>query len=60
MFDTLLEEWWASCAHASSKSERQYDEGEAENILQMTERSLISSSVRLGVPQTRVWRTLSG
>jgi len=62
LFNTLRECGTLPNAHVSSERPRQQHVKEEENILEMVQRSPTSStrrlSTRLGVSQTRVWRTL--
>jgi len=62
LFNSLRECGTLPSAHVSSEWARKQNMEEQENILNMVQRSPAIStrrlSVRIGVPRTRVWRTL--
>jgi hypothetical protein len=57
VFGTLREGGALPSAHVSSERARLHVE-EQENILEMVQHSPTTSTTRLGVSRTRVWRTL--
>jgi hypothetical protein len=62
VFNTLRKSGTLPSAHVSSERQGQQHVTEVENILQLVERSAGTSSrrifMRLGVSQSKVWRTL--
>jgi hypothetical protein len=61
VFNTLRESGTLTNAYVSSERKSQQHVSEVDNILQLVERLPVTwsrrNSMRLGVPQTRVWRT---